>query len=235
MIKSTFWKVKLNPEMLSSQWFSMIIKTKPKPFGNRRDSNTGNTNDNHEYQFQTPRKLSKMKKVDTNKDFSSPKCFQILQDDINENDHGLNKNDPIDNNSGSTKNKEKLKSNRNTKTKAPTTVILGDSILKNAYWNTISKATKFKKHVIVKYFSGAKVDNMKHYMKPTQEKSPAQIIFHVGTNDLVTNKDSNEIANEIVQLAKCAKTDNNKVDLPLQHHSSSSYQRKRSTLKQLWW
>ena len=37
--------------------------------------------------------------------------------------------------------------NRKTKTKAPTTVTLGDTILKNEYRNTISKATKFKKHV----------------------------------------------------------------------------------------
>ena len=34
------------------------------------------------------------------------------------------------------------------------------------------------------------------------KESPAQIIFPIGTNDLLTNKDSNEIANEIVQLAK---------------------------------
>ena len=52
---------------------------------------------------------------------------------------------------------------------------------------------------------------MKHYMKPTQGKSPTQIIFPVGTNDLATNKDSNEIANEIVELVKSVKTDNNKV------------------------
>ena len=52
---------------------------------------------------------------------------------------------------------------------------------------------------------------MKHYMKPTQEKSLAQIIFHIGTNDLVTNKDSSEIANEIVQFASSAKIDKNKV------------------------
>ena len=52
---------------------------------------------------------------------------------------------------------------------------------------------------------------MKYCMKPTQEKSPAQIIFHIGTNDLVTNKESNEIANNIIQLAKSAKADKNKV------------------------
>ena len=46
---------------------------------------------------------------------------------------------------------------------------------------------------------------MKQYMKPTQKKSPAQIIFDIGTNNLVTIKDSDEIANEILQLAKSAK------------------------------
>ena len=172
----------------------------PKPFCNSRQNSTGNTNGNHKYQFQT-RKSSKMKKADTNKDFSSPNCFEILTKDyIKEIDHDLNENDQINNNPDSSKDKEKTMSNRNTKTKAPTTVILGDSILKNVYGNTLSKATKFKKHVVVKHFSGAKVDNMKHYMKPTLEKSSAQIIFHIGTNDPVTNKDSREIANEIVQV-----------------------------------
>ena len=118
---------------------------------------------------------------------------------IKENDHDLNVNDPVDNNSFDySKEKGKAMSNKNTKTKSPTTVILGDSMLKNVYGNTISKAAKFKQRVVVKRFSGAKEYNMKHYMKPTQEKPLAQIIFHIGTNDLVTNKDSDEIANEIV-------------------------------------
>ena len=50
----------------------------PKPFGNRSKSNTGNTNDNRKYQFQTPQKLSKMKKANTYKDVSSLNCFEIL-------------------------------------------------------------------------------------------------------------------------------------------------------------
>ena len=43
-------------------------------------------------------------------------------------------------------------SNKNVRTKAPTTVVLGDSILQNVYGNTISKTTKFKKHAVVKHF-----------------------------------------------------------------------------------
>ena len=50
-------------------------------------------------------------------------------------------------------------------------------------------------------------------MKTTQEKLPAQIIFHIGTNDMVTNKEFNEIEHGIVPLAKSGKTDKNKVAL----------------------
>ena len=78
-----------------------------------------------------------MIKTDINKDFSLPNRFEIFQDDIKENNHDLNENDSIDNNSDSSKNKEKTMSHRNTKTKAPTTIILGGSILKNVYENTI--------------------------------------------------------------------------------------------------
>ena len=49
---------------------------------------------------------------------------------------------------------------------------------------------------MVKHFSGAKIEDMKDYVKPTQEKQPAQIIT-VGTNDLPGNRNSDKIANEI--------------------------------------
>ena len=64
--------------------------------------------------------MVKNKKADTDKDFSSANRFEILQDDIKENDH-----DSIDNN----KDKRKTRSNKNTKTKGPTAVNLGSSIL----------------------------------------------------------------------------------------------------------
>ena len=63
----------------------------------------------------------------------------------------------------------------------------------------------------MKHFSGAKIDDMKHYMKPTQEKQPAQIIVHIGTKDLSTSKNSDEIADEIVNFAKSIKTDENNI------------------------
>ena len=53
---------------------------------------------------------------------------------------------------------------------------------------------------------------MKHYVKPTQEKQPAQIIIYTDTNDLPDNKNSDEISNEIVEFANSIKTsENNKV------------------------
>ena len=52
---------------------------------------------------------------------------------------------------------------------------------------------------------------MNHYKIPTQEKPPAEIIIYVGTNDLSSDKDPKDIANDIMQLAKSVKTDANKV------------------------
>ena len=52
---------------------------------------------------------------------------------------------------------------------------------------------------------------MKHYVKPTQEKQPTQIITHVGTNDLPGNKNSQEIANEFVDFTNSVKTRENNV------------------------
>ena len=52
---------------------------------------------------------------------------------------------------------------------------------------------------------------MNHYKKPAQKKSPAENIIYVGTNDLSNDKESKGIANDMMQLAKLAKTDANKI------------------------
>ena len=94
-----------------------------------------------------------------------------------------------------------------TKNTAPTTVILGESIL-TVYDNAITKSIKHTKHVVVKDFPGAKIEDMKH-VKPMHEKQPAQIIIHVGTNNLLGNKNSDDIAKETVGFANLAKTSKN--------------------------
>ena len=52
---------------------------------------------------------------------------------------------------------------------------------------------------------------MNRHKKPVQEKSPAEIIIHVGTNDLSDYKEIKDIENDTVQLAKSIKTDATKV------------------------
>ena len=64
---------------------------------------------------------------------------------------------------------------------------------------------------MVKHFSGAKIEDMKHYIKPTQEKQPAHMIDHVGNEDLPGNKNSDEIVNEIVEFANSVKTSENNI------------------------
>ena len=64
---------------------------------------------------------------------------------------------------------------------------------------------------MVKHFPGVKIEDMKYYVKSTQEKQLAQIIIHVGTNDLPSNKNRNEIANEIVEFTNSIKISENNV------------------------
>ena len=71
----------------------------------------------------------------------SPSCFNVLWMTVNDND------------------KESDKwLNQNETTKAPTTVILRDSIIKNVYGSAITKSVNHNKHVVVKHFSGAKIE-----------------------------------------------------------------------------
>ena len=58
---------------------------------------------------------------------------------------------------------------------------------------------------MVKHLSGAKIEDMKLYVIPMQEK----IIIHVSTNDLPVNKNTDEIANGIAKFANSIKTSEN--------------------------
>ena len=166
-----------------------------------------NHSDKGKREFLTHRKTVKMRPLNNILQFIPPNRFDALRmttDDNNkESDEQLiqNETDP-----------HLLKSIiSKTKARAPIAVILGESIVKNVYGNAITKSMKHKKHVVIKHLSGTKIEDMKHYVKPTQEKQPAQIIIYVGTNDLPGNKNSDEIANEIVGFANSIKTSENNV------------------------
>ena len=158
-----------------------------------------NHSDKGKREFLTHRKTVKMRPLNNILQFIPPNRFDALRmttDDNNkESDEQLiqNETDP-----------HLLKSIiSKTKARAPIAVILGESIVKNVYGNAITKSMKHKKHVVIKHLSGTKIEDMKHYVKPTQEKQPAQIIIHVNHSD--------EIANEIVQFANSIKKSKNNV------------------------
>ena len=60
--------------------------------------------------------------------------------------------------------------------------ILGDSMIKFIKPQKLCKSLKC--NVMVKTFSGANVDDVKHYIKHTTEKKTKLLILHAGTKDL---------------------------------------------------
>ena len=176
-----------------------------KPQTVKETAKQNNHSDKAEREFLTPRKTVKMRPLNNIPQFVSPNRFDALRMTTDDNDKESD-GQLIQNETDSNPLKPTI-----SKTRAPTTVILGDSIIKNIYGNAITKSIKHKKHVVVKHLSGAKIEDMKHYVKPTQEKQPAQIIIHIGTNDLAGNKNTDEIANEIVGFTNSIKTSENNV------------------------
>ena len=88
--------------------------------------------------------------------------------------------------------------------------ILGDSMIKGVqHWQMQSRDTQ----VVVRSFSGAKIKQMKHYVKPAEEESPNLYILHAGTNDLRESKSAEKIADEIIDLAITLKNETNEVTL----------------------
>ena len=207
LIKSLFDQIEFLKQELKSKGtiIKMILENynyslnhKPQPVTNIYKQISNKNND----EFILPKKTFKNKSLnEIPEPIYSPNRFDALRTQNNDNDNESEHLNLIETVSHRPKNAQPK-----AKTKAPTTVILGDSIVKNVYGNAITKRIKYRKH-----FSGAKIDDIKHYVKPTQEKQPAQIIVHIGTNDLSTNKNSDEIADEIVNFAKSIKTDENNI------------------------
>ena len=160
-----------------------------------------NHSDKGEREFLTHRKTVKIRPLNNIPQFVSPNHFDTLRMTTDDNDKESDEQ-LIQNETDSHPLKSIISK---TKTRTPTTVMLGHSIVKSVYDNAITKSIKHKKYVVLKHFSGAKIGDMKN-VKPMQEKQPAQIIIHVGTNDLAGNKNSDEIANEIVEFANSIKT-----------------------------
>ena len=81
----------------------------------------------------------------------------------------------------------------------PTTVLLGDSMVKNISGWSVGK--EIDKRFVVKAFSGARIADMEHYIKPTLNQDPSEIVLHCGTNDL-KHKDPKDVAESLIELAR---------------------------------
>ena len=77
-------------------------------------------------------------------------------------------------------------------------VVAGDSMIKYVKGWELSTG---QQNVSVKSFSGATVDDMTDFLKPTSRKHPDKLIIHVGTNDL-RKSDPKTVADKVSNLAK---------------------------------
>ena len=89
--------------------------------------------------------------------------------------------------------------------------ILGDSLLKDIKSFKARKSLRKNERLYIKSFSGATTTDMEDYMKPSLKYHPDTILFHIGTNNLRSDDSSTTIAENILNLAKEAKTEDNKV------------------------
>ena len=79
-------------------------------------------------------------------------------------------------------------------------VILGDSIVKNIHGWKLKEKYDHNENVFVKYFNGANIKDMHSYAKPSIERKPNVVIFHIGTSDLSPKRSEEE--KSAVQIAK---------------------------------
>ena len=77
---------------------------------------------------------------------------------------------------------------------------MGDSIVKHIRSYELSQKVE-NCEAFVKSFSDAKVRCMEDYMQPTLRETSSHVILDVGTNDVTTNQDPQQIAEGIINLA----------------------------------
>ena len=75
----------------------------------------------------------------------------------------------------------------------------------------LTKKFKHKGIVIVPPFTTAKVSCVQDHVKSIRDKNPQQIILHVGTNDLKTERATSEIAKSIIDLSISLKKNENMI------------------------
>ena len=92
-----------------------------------------------------------------------------------------------------------------------TITVLGDSIVKDCKPYKMKHKLPVNEKLYVKSFSGATIEDMVDYSKPTVRRKPDLIILHAGSNDLRGEKTPDNISADIMKLALELKTDTNDV------------------------
>ena len=82
--------------------------------------------------------------------------------------------------------------------KPGTTVVAGDSLLKNLKGWMMARDGKIN----INSFPGATTQDMHHYLKPLLARKPDHVILHCGTNNLMNSLDAEDIANKIIELGR---------------------------------
>ena len=95
--------------------------------------------------------------------------------------------------------------------KAATTVIIGDSMVKNVQSWRMRRSLSNEEKVYVKSFPGATTDDMSFYSVPTSRKKPNRIILHTGVNDLNNQNDNGKIAEDSLTLAESINSDESQI------------------------
>ena len=78
----------------------------------------------------------------------------------------------------------------------------------------------------MKNFLGARVKCMQDYVKPSLRENPHYLIIHVGTNDISTNNQTEQIAKSIIELALSVKSNSCDVTLSNITVRNDGHQRK---------
>ena len=79
--------------------------------------------------------------------------------------------------------------------------ILGDSMLKQLDVNRVRRSIDSNKRVIIRTFSVATIEDMKHYVERTLKRNPKAIIIHAGTNNIPRDRPE-EIVSKLNDLGQ---------------------------------
>lgn len=140
---------------------------------------------------ETPR----TKRSEINSTNNQQQSFPVHQQSCNDQKQSRSTHQQIHNPNKSRFNQQRS----NIREQKPNVAIVGDSMLKYINPSKLRKSTKC--NIQVKTFPGAKVSDMKHYIKPTLSRTPDCLIMHIGTNDL-KNSSPSEISSSISSLGQ---------------------------------